>query len=260
MQIGISTSCYYPRPTEESLDTLLKAGVRTLEVFFNTHSELDITYVKELRRRVDEAGARVVSIHPYTSGMEGLLFFSEYGRRFDDARQYYKKYYQAANILNAGLVVFHGGFRHQTIPVEEYAARMEVLDGDASSAGVYLAQENVERNRSRDPSFLHQLRCLRPAQKFVLDLKQAVRAGYDPVMVADAMGPNMIHLHLSDHAPYHDCLPPGVGSMDFEKLFCRLKKWHFDGTAVVELYRKDFETQCQLDKSLHFLQNITESL
>jgi len=253
LQIGISTSCYYPDTTEKSLEVLLKAGVKTLEVFFNTHSELEEAYLMQLRRETDKAGARVVAVHPYTSGMEGLLFFSDYDRRFQDAREYYKKYYRAANLLGADIVVFHGAYKDQVMDLEEYARRMDILDGDAIGFGVRLAQENVERTRSRSPEFLAQLRSLRPTQRVVFDLKQAVRSQVDPYAVLQAMGEGVVHLHLSDHTADSDCVPPGLGETDYTRLFEYLSQSGYSGTAVVELYRKNFSTQLQLDQSLAFL-------
>ena len=260
MQVGVSTSCYYPCPTEEALDLLLASGVRMLEVFFNTHSELDPHYIGELRRRIDAAGAKVAAIHPYTSGMEGLFFFTDYDRRFADFREYYKRYYEAAARLGAGLVVFHGAFRLQNITVEAYADRMEMLDRDASAFGVALSQENVERNLSRDPAFLRRLRELRPSQKFVLDFKQAVRAQADVYEMIRAMAGGIAHLHLSDHDSCHDCLPPGEGCTDFARVLRCLRDTGFDGTAVVELYRQDFAEQAQLDRSLLLLNRLLASV
>ena len=256
LQIGISTSCYYPATTEQSLELLLQAGVKTLEVFFNSHSELEEDYLMQQRRMVDAAGARVVAVHPYTSGMEGLLFFSDYDRRFQDARCYYKKYYRAAELLGAHIVVFHGAYKGQPVTVEEYARRMDILDGDAGPYGVTLAQENVERNLSRSPEFLAELRLLRPQQHFVFDLKQAVRSLADPYKVLAAMGKGVLHLHLSDHTAASDCVPPGLGDTDFVRLFDHLARSGYGGTAVVELYRQNFENQASLDQSLAFLNSL----
>ncbi len=256
MQIGISTSCYYPETTERSLDILLQSGVKTLEVFFNCHSELDPAYLRRLRDAAEGYGARIAAVHPYTSGMEGILFFSDYDRRFEDSREYYRRYYQAANILGAGLVVFHGGYKHQILPIEEYVRRIDILDNDAGRMGVVLAQENVERNLSRSPEFLSCLRKLRPRQSFVFDLKQAIRAQQDPFKVLQAMGDGVVHLHLSDHLPGRECLPPGAGETDFKRLFDSLAAWGFDGTAVIELYRANFDDQVQLNRSLSFLQSL----
>ena len=43
IDIGASTANLYPEVTEESLQQLLKAGFRRIEVFLNTESEIDPT-------------------------------------------------------------------------------------------------------------------------------------------------------------------------------------------------------------------------
>ncbi len=254
--MGISTSCFYPEPTEQALDRLLGMGLDTVEIFFNSHSELEPAFLRQLRSAADRCGAKFAAVHPYTSGMEGLLFFSDYQRRFCDAREYYKRYYQAAALLGAGVVVFHGGFKQQTIGVEEYARRMQLLDGDAAQLGVCLAQENVERNLSRSAEFVAQLHRLRPEQKFVFDMKQAVRAQQDPFAMLEAMGSGLVHLHLSDHSSAGDCLPPGFGNADFGRLFDHLAAGGFDGTAVIELYRKNFGGSADLQTGMTFLKQL----
>ena len=40
MNIGASSSCFYPLETEKSLLLVGKAGIRITEVFFNSPSEL----------------------------------------------------------------------------------------------------------------------------------------------------------------------------------------------------------------------------
>ncbi|MBP0963235.1 MAG: sugar phosphate isomerase/epimerase [Oscillospiraceae bacterium] len=188
--------------------------------------------------------------------MEGLLFFSDYDRRFEDARRYYEKYYKAANLLGAKLVVFHGAYKGQTIAVAEYARRMDILDGDANRFGVTLAQENVARNLSYSPKFLEELRFARPNQRFVFDLKQAVRSDADPFAVLQAMGQGVAHLHLSDYTADCDCLAPGFGQREFAPLFRCLSQNGYSGDAVIELYRQNFTSQQQLDQSLAFLNSL----
>jgi sugar phosphate isomerase/epimerase len=113
----------------------------------------------------------------------------------------------------------------------------------------------VERNLSRSPQFLAQLGRLRPNQRFVFDLKQAVRSQADPLEVLEAMGSGVVHLHLSDHTPEEDCLPPGLGQTDFSRLFAALSAGGYSGSAVIELYRQNFADQNQLDQSLSFLRS-----
>ena len=73
MKCGISTSCLYPMETKESLQTLTDMGFQEFEVFFNTFREIQSSYTLEMRKRLDDYGAVMRSIHPFTSGFESAL-------------------------------------------------------------------------------------------------------------------------------------------------------------------------------------------
>ncbi len=73
MKCGISTSCLYPMETKESLQTLTDMGFQEFEVVFNTFREIQSSYTLEMRERLDDYGAVMRSIHPFTSGFESAL-------------------------------------------------------------------------------------------------------------------------------------------------------------------------------------------
>ena len=47
--------------------------------------------------------------------------------------------------------------------------------------------------------------------KFVLDIKQAVRSKEDPMQMLKTLGSGVVHVHMSDHGEYGDCLQIGAG-------------------------------------------------
>ena len=96
-------------------------------------------------------------------------------------------------------------------------------------------------------------RYLRDECAFVLDIKQAVRAGCSPFAMLEAMGEKIVHVHLSDHNREENCLPPGKGDFDFTRLFRELKKIGFQGTPVIELYRRNFGKIRELTAAKDFL-------
>ena len=51
-------------------------GFRFFEIFFNTFSEIQPEFAKELKRKLDGNGCEVKSIHPFTSGFETMMLFS----------------------------------------------------------------------------------------------------------------------------------------------------------------------------------------
>ena len=239
MHIGISTASFYPMVTEKALRYLGEHGVKTTEVFFNSPSELSDSFLKQLKEIVSEYDMRVTSVHPFTSGMENYLFFSGYRRRFEDSIQLYKRYYEAAALLGAGYVVLHGERLGNHLDREESYARFAEVAGYGKPFGVRLAQENVYNHAGSDLSYLAGLRtCLKDDVSFVLDFKQARRAGVPLQAYIDAMGPCIRHLHLSDASETRDCIPPGKGMRDYAEI----RRWLLaagvrpDVDGVVELY------------------------
>ena len=257
MQFGISSACFYPQDLLESIKLLAENNVKSLEIFVNTESELTTSFAKEIKNITDYYNIAIDSIHPFTSGYEYIMIFSDYKKRFADAVEFYKRYYSFANELGAGLVVLHGDKRFANsggISDEEYFERYYRLAQEERKAGVTLAQENVNLFRSQSPEFLRKMReYLNDGVDFVFDIKQAVRSGNNPYDVCSAMGDRIIHLHINDNNSTHDCMLPGAGEMDYNKIFTQLRTQGFNGTAVIEVYRKNFDNIEQLIASHSFM-------
>ena len=108
MRVGISTACFYPQPLEEILPILAGAGVHAVEIFFNTESEFQPRFYEQIGIQAKSLGLDVVSVHPYTSLMEGMLLFSDYKRRTEDGMLQYQRYFECAAALGARYLTFHG--------------------------------------------------------------------------------------------------------------------------------------------------------
>ncbi len=259
MQTGISTACLYPEKLENSLEKLISLGFRTFEVFLNTWSEFQPPYIEKLKETTEKRGCRICSIHPYTSGYESCLLFSNYERRFLDSVGFYEEYFRAARDLGASFVVLHGqrDYQNSSIPEEEYIDRYAYLYSRAKTFGILLAQENVNRFRSEDPAFIRRMRSrLQDECAFVLDIKQAVRAGKDPFDMCAAMGERLLHIHINDHTATEDCLLPGRGDMDYPRLFKMLRGFDYKGECIIEVYRKNFSVDSELKESGVFVDNL----
>lgn len=239
MKIGVSSACLYPMVTEQAAQYLSEQGVTEMELFVNTVSEVRPAYIRQLKQQLDANGTRVISLHPYSSAFESMLFFSEYLRRFEDGLDDYRRMFEAARMLNAGLFVLHGC--KWPIDTEKYCERFLRLREVAAEYGVILCQENVANFESRSPDFIRQMRRYIPELRCVLDLKQCVRAGADVYDMASAMGQGILHVHLSDSREDADCLPPGAGAFDFVRFFRFLHQHHPETrSGVLELYRTNF--------------------
>ena len=176
MALGISTACLYPMAMEDSLQTLIDSGFREFEIFINTYSEMEPEFLTMLEEKLKPQGCRVKSLHPFTSGFESYLLFSNYERRFQDGASFYRRYFEMARRLGAEVLVIHGdrSFEKSGLNDREYYDRFGILSRIAREYGVTLAQENVNAFRSQDCGFIRNMReYLKEDASFVLDVKQA---------------------------------------------------------------------------------------
>lgn len=243
MRSGISTACLYPMELEKALPVLISMDFHLFEVFINTFSEMKRDYVRELKRIADSSGSSIKSVHPFTSGFESFLLFSDYERRFQDGLDFYKRYFETANLLGADILVLHGQRteKKDLIPEVSYFEHYARLFELGKTFGVTVAQENVNLFRSEDPAFIRRMReYLKDSCAFVFDVKQSVRAGKDPFVMCAAMGDRLVHVHVNDNTPGADCLLPGSGNMDYAALKKQLDGFGFTGDFIIEVYRRNF--------------------
>lgn len=262
MNIGASSACFYPLETEKSFKKICEMGFSHSEIFFNSPCELDPVFISEIKKIRDYYGINVISLHPYRSFSEGYDFFSNYKRRFYDAAEHYKRFYEAANELGAKYIVMHGSKNKSEIPLEEYAQRFGELDNIARSFGCRVAHENVVNFVSASPDFMKFMKTsLNDNFTAVLDVKQARRAGFDPVKFIDVLGKNIVHVHLSDFNETQDCIAPSEkGLFDFGSFFSALKNIDYKGDAVVELYSDGYKDSREIFSGAEYLKKEAEKV
>lgn len=257
MIFGASTACFYPMDTELSLKKIAELGIRNTEIFFNTFSELKSDYLKNLRKIADEYGVSIKSIHPFSSFAENFMIFTSYERRFNDTAELYKRYYEACNILGAGIVVFHGARNRGSICDEAKFERFGIMAEQASEQGVILAQENVVEFCSQHPDYLIRMRdYLGEKFKMVFDTKQAIRAKHQPMEFVSALGKSIVHIHISDSDSEHDCLAPGQGTSDLLRIKNEMKKLNYHGSWIVELYNHNYSDDYEIAKGVEYISNL----
>ena len=250
MQIGVSTSCLYPMLTEQAFRFLGKSGVRETEIFFNAECETNGALFREILAIRAEYGLHVQAVHPYFTFAESRLLFDAYRRRFLDGKEFIRRLCETCCELDSKVLILHGEREPFHIAEEEYVERFGELAELTARAGVTLTQENVVRFRSQDADFLSRMqRALGDRFAMTLDVKQAVRCGEDPILLARRFAPQIVHLHLSDHGVKGDCLPIGEGTFDFPALFRTLREGGFHGDGVLELYSSCYDDPCILQQS-----------
>ena len=257
MEIGASTSCFYPLETEKSLQKVIDLGFRKTEIFFNSLCELEEPFVKEMKKQADDGGTRVLSVHPFSSALENMCIFGEYPRRFHDYVGVYQQHCHAAALLGADVVVIHGALAKRKIdlPDEAYFDRFAELIEVGKKEGVRVCQENVNLFKSQSLEFCQKMsRYLGDDFNMVFDIKQAVRAGYDPYQFLETMKEDIVHVHVSDHSSKQDCMPPGRCSFDFKRLFDTLDGVNYAGDYVIEIYSKGYDVEKELTFSKQYFE------
>lgn len=259
MIAGVSTACLYPKPLEESLYEIAINGAACTEIFINTHSELKKSFAYGVKNMLDRFEMKSPSLHPFTCELEQLMFFSDYERRFNDIMEYYKLYFRFMNIIGADIFVFHGGKADRGR--EFYCERYSRLYRLGQEFGVTVALENVSRCQSGSSAFVRDIaRMLGNEFAFVLDTKQAIRAGENPFTFLEAAGSRTVHVHISDSGELGDCLPIGKGRFRFKQFFERLNELNPDASVILELYRSGFGGISELISSYNILTRMVENL
>lgn len=255
VKIGISTASLYPATTEAALKYLAEQEIRNTELFLNTPSELSDSYLGQLCKIVNSSEIKVQAIHPYTSELESLLFFSDYPRRVEDGLELYRRYFEIGKKLKSKYLIFHGQNLRNPYPSASGFKNMEKLLALAKDYGMNLLQENVARCVSSQLSYIREMKKYFGNEiGFTLDIKQALRSDLSWEEVLEEMGENLRHVHLSDHDLTHDCLLPGEGSMDLSSLKNKLKDKNFIGSLIIELYRQNYKDKEDLIRSCRFLE------
>jgi len=261
VRTGVSTACLYPMETEKALSTVCSLGIEATEIFINSHCELEKDFVKGLKGTLDKTSVRCASLHPYTCGIEPMMFFTYYERRFEDMLEYHKKYFDAMNFLGAEKFILHGNKPQNRFADEDYFERYERLYDLGKAFGVTVTQENVARCSGGNLDFLVKMKkALGDKAKFTLDVKQAVRTETSPYEFVKELGNSIVHVHLSDHNDKTDCGPVGSGNLDFERFLGELKNCGFDGDMVLELYRWGFSDEKELMANYSYIKDVSQKI
>lgn len=242
MNIGVSTASFYPLETELALEKIGKAGVKNTEIFFNCESELKPAFIDMLIDIKNEYGINVTSIHPTCSLAESFLLFSEYNRRFYEGLNIFSRYSEIAAELGAKYIIMHGGKNNGILSDEEYCERYMMLNDRTRKNGIYVLQENAANFRARDREFLRSMcNILGDDAGLCLDIKQAVRSGYDPFELANEFASHIKHCHISDHSIESDCLLPLNGGFNFKTFFEFMSSKGYNGAFIIEVYKNAYK-------------------
>ncbi|MBR3630042.1 MAG: sugar phosphate isomerase/epimerase [Oscillospiraceae bacterium] len=261
MHAGVSTACLYPQYLEDALYELALNGITHTELFINADSDITRTRVHTLQSMLKHYGVTCRAVHPFTCPLESSMLFSDYERRVEDMIGYYRRYFEVMQALGAEVFVFHGNENPFAVSPEFYCERFLRLAKAGKEYGIIVAQENVKRCQSGKLHFLREMsRLLGEDAHFVLDVKQAVRAGEVPVNMLHMLGSRVCHVHISDHGEKGDCLPLGAGSFRIRSFLEVLHTTSPDSSVILELYRSSYRGISDLVGSYRMLSYMIGSI
>ena len=261
IRAGVSTACFYPKLLEEAVYDLAVNGINYIEIFINADCELTKPYISGIADTLKRFEVTCRSLHPYTSPLEPMLFFSGYSRRLKDGIEYYKKYFNAMNILGAEIFVFHGNKKIAQLSPENYCECYGKLVETGKQFGITVAQENVSRCQSGSLEFMNRMsEIMGDDAKFVLDTKQAVRAGENSFDIVRKLKGKIVHIHMSDHGEMGDCLQIGKGRFNVKQLIKLVSQENPDISIMLELYRNNFDGISDIVENYNVLCRLSEAV
>ena len=255
----MSSACFYPLETEKSLIRAAKTGAKTVEIFMNSDSEFEKPFLDLLCNIKNEYGLRIPSVHTMASFTDSYYLFSSYERRWLEARDtLFKRHFDVMSKMDAQILVVHGAKIPGSISDEEYFERFAYLIEMGKKEGIRVCQENVVHYRSESPEYLLRMaRYIGDDFNMVFDIKQSIRAGFEPFSFAERLHQYIRHVHISDHSEERDCIVPfSGGNFDFKAFFDMMKGFGFGGDYILELYENGYENDSQLTAALTELKKL----
>jgi sugar phosphate isomerase/epimerase len=193
-------------------------------VFLQTFSEYTGAFGALVRERL--RGVEVVSVHCKTQHCETDLIGLN-ARQLADAMVHLAGFLEAGRALGAGIYVFHGlpRVRQSTrTDFSRWQAGIQAAIDLSASYGIRLCYETVSWAWFNEPARVKQFLAVWPSLSFVLDVKQVLEMGQDPVDYVEAMGARLAHVHVLDFDRDGRPALPGQGAHDFRELARALSK------------------------------------
>ncbi len=253
--IGLTTAAYYGRlETEEAGALLSTMNLDCCEVFLECGSEYGAEFGGIVKRVLGALPAR--SVHPLGTQFESALF-GRSPRQRADALQTFERVLAAGQVLGAGTYVFHGIpdlHRRGISPnMKAHADTVRLLCERARAFGMRFAWENVWYCQMSRPEHAAEVRQAVPEISFVLDIKQSLHIGIDPLDFLPVMADRLVNVHVCDVDASGALCLPGQGEFDFVALFRALRAQGYEGPVILEPYAHLFSRQEEIEAALGVL-------
>lgn len=257
MKLGLSTAAFYGRhETEDAAARIAQLPLDCTEVFLQSDSENTIEFARLVKENL--CGVPCTSVHPL-GGYENYMA-GRPARQVRDAFDHFRRVLDAGQTLGAQVFVYHGRNTPLLSPlpwnlkwnVEALAPMCE----EAEQRGMIIGWENVCWCQLTEPSRVLEAREALPQVRFTLDIKQAMRAGCDPIAFVHAMGDRICNVHVCDWTEEGKLCLPGEGVFDFDALIGALRAVSYEGPVVMEPYLGLIKSDEALLQSIAFMRNI----
>ena len=254
MLLGLSTAAYYGvLETEEAAARLSEMPIDCAEVFLQSNSEYSADFARVVKKNLGPI--RCTSVHPL--GHHENFLAQRPKRQMEDALEVYRRILEAGEVLGAKTYVYHGRHTPQLTALNWNAQwnkeAVSLMCKEANARGIDIGWENVFWCQLTTPQRVLEARALVPEVRFTLDIKQALRAGQDPMDYIAPMGERLCNVHVCDWNERGELCLPGEGMFDFDQFFSRLGDAGYDGPVILEPYSKLVKGEDALMKSLAFL-------
>lgn len=254
MKLGISTAAFYGRwETEEAAEHIASLPLDCAEVFLQSESENTTEFALLVRNNLHDM--ECTSVHPL-SGYENYMA-GRPARQVRDAFDHYRRVLDAGQKLGAKTFVYHGRHTPLLSPLPwnlkwNIEALVPMCE-EAEKRGMVVGWENVCWCQLTEPSRVLEAKSALPQVRFTLDIKQAMRAGCDPIEFVHAMGNQLCNVHVCDWREDGTICLPGEGVFDFDTLFETLKEYQYEGPVIMEPYLKAIDSDEALLRSIAFM-------
>ena len=260
MRIGLSTSGFYGRfETEEAAEYIAALPVDCAEAFLQTPSEYTLEFAALVRRSFGRV--HCTSVHPMGIQFENSMM-SRSKRQRQDAFDLFCRVLDAGKALGAGTYVYHGRSSAQLSPLPwDLQKNLDVLGPMCELAAqreMVIGWENVCWCQLTTPQRVREAAAALDAVRFTLDIKQAMRAGCDPMDFVAAMGGRLVNVHICDWREDGGLCLPGEGCFDFGALFTSLAEAGYDGPVIIEPYLRLIKSEDALLASIRSMRALLE--
>jgi len=257
LQLGLSTAAFYGRwETEEAAERIAELGFDCAEVFLQSESENTKHFAALVRQKLKDVPC--TSVHPL-GGYENYMA-GRPARQVRDAFDHFRRILDVGAEMGAITLVYHGRNTPLLRPlawnlqwnIEAIAAMCE----EAAQRGMVIGWENVCWCQLTEPKRVLEARVALDQVRFTLDIKQAMRAGCDPMEFVYAMSDRLCNVHVCDWDSDGKLCLPGEGIFDFGGLICALEEVGYSGPVIMEPYLALIQNNEALMRSAAYMRHI----